>query len=145
MTPERSDDPYTSEYPPGCNIDPDIKAFIKHYYTQVDTQGKHAEYSECWSDDGVLIVPHGKSFRGRDAISKLHQGMWNGVPKRTHRPAKVFPFGDNANTVVIIGTVEYWMDDGLYVKKDMAAQAKYQRSSKTGGIEMSSLQVWLTG
>jgi hypothetical protein len=71
--------------------------------------------------------------------------MWNGVPKRIHRPSKIFPFGDNASEVVIIGSVEYWMDDGSYVKKDMAAHAKYQRNPKTSGIEMSSLQVWLTG
>jgi hypothetical protein len=71
--------------------------------------------------------------------------MWNGVPKRIHRPLKVFPFGENAKEVIIIGSVEYWMDDRSYVKKAMAAHAKYQRNPKTSGIEMSSLQVWLTG
>ena len=66
MAYQTSDDPYTSAYPPGCDIDPDIKAFIRHYYTQVDTQGKHVEYSECWSKNGTLIIPSGKEFRGRD-------------------------------------------------------------------------------
>ena len=61
-----SDDPYISEYPSDCRVDPDIQAFIRHYYIQVDTQGKHVEYSECWGEDGVLVVPNGKEFRGRN-------------------------------------------------------------------------------
>jgi hypothetical protein len=70
--------------------------------------------------------------------------MWNGVPKRIHRPLKIYPFGDNAQEVAIMGTVEYWPDDGSYVKKDMAARARYQKNPQTGVVEMSSLQVWLT-
>lgn len=69
MAPNNSDDPYVSEYPPGSKIDPDIQALIRHYYTQVDTKGKHVEYSECWAEDGVLIVPTGKEFRGRDGTN----------------------------------------------------------------------------
>ncbi|KAF2689369.1 hypothetical protein K458DRAFT_439708 [Lentithecium fluviatile CBS 122367] len=145
MTSNGSDSPYVSEYPPNCNIDPDIKALIAHYYEQVDTQGKHVEYSECWAEDGVLIIPAGKEFRGREAIKNLHHGMWNGVPRRLHRPKKVFPFSDNSNEVVIVGTVEYWPDDGENKTQDMAARAKYQKNAKTGKTEMSSLQVWLTG
>ncbi|KAF2712009.1 hypothetical protein K504DRAFT_499125 [Pleomassaria siparia CBS 279.74] len=71
--------------------------------------------------------------------------LWNGVSKRVHRPLKVFFFGPKANEVVIVGTVEYWLDDGSYVKKGMAPYTKYQRKFDTDGIEMSSLQVWLTG
>lgn len=74
MTSNASDDPYISEYPPDCNVDPDIKALIAHYYKQVDTKGKHVEYSECWSEDGVLIVPNGKEFRGRDG--KLSSSLY---------------------------------------------------------------------
>ena len=70
--------------------------------------------------------------------------MWDGVPKRIHRPIKVYPFGNNASEVVIIGSVEYWPDDGAYVKKDMAARASYRKNSETGAVEMSRLQVWLT-
>jgi hypothetical protein len=71
--------------------------------------------------------------------------MWKGVPKRLHRPKKVFSFGDNPNQVVIIGTVEYWPDDGSYKTQAMAARAQYQKNADTGKTEMSSLQVWLTG
>ena len=71
--------------------------------------------------------------------------MWNGVPKRLHRPKKIFLFGDDPNEVVIIGTVEYWPNDGPYRVQDMATRAKYHRNVKTGKIEMLSLQVWLTG
>lgn len=68
MTSSGSDNPYSSEYPSNCNTDPEIKALIAHYYSQVDTKGKHAEYSECWAEDGVLIVPTGKEFRGREGM-----------------------------------------------------------------------------
>ncbi|KAF2740953.1 hypothetical protein EJ04DRAFT_423933 [Polyplosphaeria fusca] len=143
MVTQGVDDAYVSEYPPGCRLDPSIKSLIRHYYTQVDTQGKHREYSECWAEAGILIVSDGKEFRGRDAISGVHLGMWNSIPKRTHRPLKVYPFGDDATEVAIIGTVEYWPDDGGYIKKDMAARMKFQRSPKTSKPEIASLQVWL--
>lgn len=71
MTSAGNKDAYVSEYPTDCKLDADIKALIAHYYEQVDTQGKHAEYSECWAEDGVLIVPTGKAFRGRDGLSLL--------------------------------------------------------------------------
>lgn len=66
MASQSSDDPYISEYPSNCKIGPDIQALIRYYYKQVDTKGKHVEYSECWAEDGVLIIPTGKEFRGRD-------------------------------------------------------------------------------
>ncbi|KAF2639179.1 hypothetical protein P280DRAFT_55705 [Massarina eburnea CBS 473.64] len=142
MTSNESD-PYTSEFPPNCNIDPDIRALVAKYYLQVDTQGRHTEWCECWSEDGLLIVPTGEEFRGRDAIRNVHLGMWDGVSKRLHRPQKIFPFGDDPNELVIIGTVEHWLEHGPYQKQDMAARVKYQRSL-TGRVEVSSMQVWLT-
>jgi hypothetical protein len=66
MTSDAGDNPYTSEYPSGCTIEPSIKALIAHYYQQVDTQGKHVEYSECWVEDGTLVLPNGKEIRGRE-------------------------------------------------------------------------------
>ena len=64
------DDPYASEYPPGNGLHEDIQAFIRHYYTQVDTQGRHVEYSECWAEDGVLVVPTGAEFHGREGTNR---------------------------------------------------------------------------
>lgn len=69
MTSDGNDDPYISEYPSNCTIDPSIKALIAHYYEQVDTPGKHVEYSNCCVEDGVLIVPNGKKFKGREGVS----------------------------------------------------------------------------
>lgn len=78
-------------------------------------------------------------------ISNLHLGMWKGVPKRLHRPQKVFPFGDDPDELVIIGTVEYWPEDGSYKKQDMVARARYQKDAITGDAKIATLQVWLTG
>jgi hypothetical protein len=66
MTSDTSNNPYVSEYPSNCNINSEIRKLIAHYYEQVDMQGKHVEYSECWAEDGVLVVPNGKEVRGRD-------------------------------------------------------------------------------
>ena len=77
MTDETNQDPYVSEYPPNCKIDPEIQALIRHYYKQVDTQGKHTEYSECWASDGILVVPQGKEFRGRDGDCPIPNLMIN--------------------------------------------------------------------
>jgi hypothetical protein len=66
MTSQANNQPYVSEYPPNCKIDSEIRNLIAHYYEQVDTQGKHVEYSECWTEEGVLIVPNGKTFHGRE-------------------------------------------------------------------------------
>lgn len=63
------EDPYASEYPPGNGLHEDIRKFIRHYYTQVDTQGRHVEYSECWAEDGVLVVPTGAEFHGREGTN----------------------------------------------------------------------------
>ena len=71
--------------------------------------------------------------------------MWGGVPKRLHRPKKIFPLGNHADEVVIIGTVEYWPENGSYKKQDMAARAKYQKDPVTGQAKILELQVWLTG
>jgi hypothetical protein len=71
--------------------------------------------------------------------------MWSGVPKRIHRPLKIFPFGDNADELVIIGTVEYWPEDGPSKKQDMAARARYQKIPTTRKAEIVRLQVWLSG
>jgi len=73
MTSDASDNPYVSEYPQNLSIDPEIKKLIAHYYQQVDTQGKHVEYSECWAEDGVLIVPNGKEFCGREGTLLQHR------------------------------------------------------------------------
>ena len=69
----QDDDPYKSEYPSDSKVDPDIQKLIRHYYAQVDTKGKHVEYSECWAEDGVLVVPFGKEFQGRDGMFKIER------------------------------------------------------------------------
>src|SRR5882757_7893252 len=54
------------EYPSHIKIDNDIRKHISYYYTVVDTIGKDEEYSQCFSRDGLLIMPNGSEVRGRD-------------------------------------------------------------------------------
>ncbi|KAF1978095.1 hypothetical protein BU23DRAFT_251185 [Bimuria novae-zelandiae CBS 107.79] len=136
MTSDPTDNPYESEYPANINIDSSIKELIAHYYKQFDTQGKHVEYSDCWVDDGVLVASNGAEFRGREAIQNLHLRMWNDVPRRLHRPEKIFPFRNNADELVIIGTVEYWPEAGSYKKQSIhgcACKVSEKRCRGGGG------------
>jgi hypothetical protein len=76
----------------------------------------------------------------------MHEGIWNGIERRQHKPTKVFPFGDGhevgAQECMIAGTVEYWNTDGTYGKKDMAVRARYEKDNSGWGITF--LQVWLS-
>jgi hypothetical protein len=38
--------------------------------------------------------------------------MWEKVASRLHTPIKIFPFGENADEVMLFGTVAYTLKDG---------------------------------
>lgn len=38
--------------------------------------------------------------------------MWEKVAFRLHTPIKIFPFGENADEVMLFGTVAYTLKDG---------------------------------
>jgi hypothetical protein len=69
------------------------------------------------------------------------------VPKRQHKPKKVFPFGfveaEGVWDVMIAGSVEYWSSDGVSAEKDMAVRAKYIKDEEEGWL-IASLGVWLS-
>lgn len=45
-------------------------------------------------------------------ILQIRKGMWEKVASRLHRPIKIFPFGENAEEVMLFGTVAYTLKDG---------------------------------
>jgi hypothetical protein len=67
--------------------------------------------------------------------------MWKTVASRSHRPVKIFPFGDNALKVMIFGTVGYGMKDGGGKEVDWAARAELVMEEE--GLKMAFYQVYL--
>ena len=42
----------------------------------------------------------------------IRKGLWEKVSERLHRPQKIFPFGENADEVMLHGTVAFTLKDG---------------------------------
>lgn len=49
--------------------------------------------------------------------------MWEHVASRSHKPEKIFPFGPNADEVMIYGTVSYGLKNGKSNEITWAARA----------------------
>jgi hypothetical protein len=60
---------YKSEYPPGVQIDDDIKAFFEEFYKTSDTPDAHDKYADSFTRDATLVVASKKGVgrEGKDA------------------------------------------------------------------------------
>lgn len=67
--------------------------------------------------------------------------MWEHVASRKHKPLKVFPFGPNANEVMLYGTVGYGLKNGKSSEIDWAARAHLVEDG--GSMKMDFYQVYL--
>lgn len=72
----------------------------------------------------------------------MREGMWTAVASRAHHPTKIFPFGSNANEVMIYGTVDYELKDGREVKA-LPWAARANLVEEEGKTKMSFYQVYL--
>ena len=68
--------------------------------------------------------------------------MWETVSSRAHAPLKIFPFGPNANEVMLYGTVKYGLKAGGESSKDWAARAHLVKDGE-GTVMMDFYQVYL--
>lgn len=68
--------------------------------------------------------------------------MWETVSSRAHAPLKIFPFGPDANEVMLYGTVKYGLKVGGESSKDWAARAHLVKEGD-GKVMMSFYQVYL--
>jgi hypothetical protein len=71
----------------------------------------------------------------------FRKGMWIHVSSRRHEVSKVFPFGRNADEVMLYGTVEYSMKNGKSLTVDWAARAHLVK--KGSHVKMDFYQVYL--
>ena len=67
--------------------------------------------------------------------------MWEHVASRQHTPVKVFPFGANADEVMLYGTVAYGLKSGKSNVVDWAARAHLVEEDAT--MKMDFYQVYL--
>lgn len=74
-------------------------------------------------------------------ILQIRIGMWEKVAKRSHKPAKIFPFGAGSDEVMLFGTVDYELKDGKKASVDWAARAHF--AQEDGALKMDFYQVYL--
>jgi hypothetical protein len=67
--------------------------------------------------------------------------MWEKVASRAHDPVKIFPFGPNADEVMLYGTVKYGLKAGGESSIDWAARAHLVKTDE--GVKMDFYQVYL--
>ena len=72
----------------------------------------------------------------------MRKAMWETVSSRAHAPLKIFPFGSDANEVMLYGTVKYGLKVGGESSKDWAARAHLVKEGD-GKVMMSFYQVYL--
>lgn len=68
--------------------------------------------------------------------------MWDKVSSRAHAPLKIFPYGPNADQVMLHGTVRYGLKAGGEAGVDWAAYAKLVKG-EDGKVRMGFYQVYL--
>lgn len=71
----------------------------------------------------------------------MRKGMWEKVKSRSHKPVKVFPFGENADEVMLYGTVDYELKDGREASVPWAGRAHLVEEE--GQVKMDFYQVYL--
>jgi hypothetical protein len=131
---------YTSSYP-GTTFSPAYKQFFESFYKISDTPDAHAQYVDQFTPDAKLIMAS-RQCDGSEEILALRKGMWEKVKSRKHTPTKIFPFGENANEVMLFGIVEYEMKEGdKEVCVDWAARACLVEEG--GTVQMRFYQVYL--
>ncbi|OAL53087.1 hypothetical protein IQ07DRAFT_533759 [Pyrenochaeta sp. DS3sAY3a] len=130
---------YASDYP-SLDFDPAYRQFFESFYAISDTPDAHNEYIKNFTKDATLIMATKKAV-GSDEILALRTAMWEKVSSRKHRAIKIFPFGPNADEVMLYGTVKYGLKAGGESGLDWAARAHLVKQD--GRVKMDFYQVYL--
>ncbi|KAI9745891.1 MAG: hypothetical protein M1818_000572 [Claussenomyces sp. TS43310] len=121
---------YSSEYPPGVTIDDGIVKFFETFYTTSDTPAAHDQYADSFSRNATFIVAS-KTMQGHDEILAGRKAMWAAVASRQHTPVKIFPFGPDADEVMIHGSLVMVLKDDRKAELDWAARAKLVKEAQS--------------
>ncbi|KAH6672653.1 hypothetical protein F5X68DRAFT_119803, partial [Plectosphaerella plurivora] len=136
---------YESEYPPGAAVAPGIVQFFRDFYalsdTPGDTPGAHERYVDAFTPDATFILAS-KTSVGSEEIKATREAMWAKVASRKHTPTKVFPFGQNAEEVMLYGTVAFTFKAGGGAEVDWAGRAQLEKAAD-GKYRLKFYQVYL--
>ncbi|RMZ69922.1 fungal specific transcription [Pyrenophora seminiperda CCB06] len=134
---------YASQYPTSIDFDIAYKNFFERFYAASDAPGAeaHDQYTTFFAEDATLIMAS-KQVQGRAEIKSLREAMWEKVASRVHEPVKIFPFGPNADEVMLYGTVKYGLKAGGESSKDWAARAQLVKDDD-GKVMLKFYQVYL--
>ena len=92
----------------------------------------------------LLVWEQSAELRATDdstEILKMRQGMWEKVAKRSHKPTKIFSFGNGSEEVMLYGTVDYELKDGRKTNVDWSARSHF--THEDGKLKMDFYQVYL--
>lgn len=67
--------------------------------------------------------------------------MWEKVSSRKHKPQRIFPYGSNADEVMLYGTVDYGLKDGKTASVEWAGHAHLVKEGDA--VKMDVYQVYL--
>ncbi|OCL08089.1 hypothetical protein AOQ84DRAFT_340897 [Glonium stellatum] len=130
---------YASDYP-DLPFDPIYKKHFEDFYATSDTPDAHEKYVEFFTPDATVVMAS-KRAEGKAEILALRKGMWEKVQSRLHKPLKIFPYGPNANEVMLFGTVQYGLKAGGQSSVEWAAYARLKKVD--GSVKMDFYQVYL--
>ncbi|GAA5882730.1 hypothetical protein JCM16303_006566 [Sporobolomyces ruberrimus] len=84
--------------------------FISSFYRTSDSRDVDQYLSFLTSDvDFIMGI---NAVKGEAAVRKIRETMWGGVETRSHNPEKVYHFSDDAQELMLHGTVSYGLKNG---------------------------------
>ncbi|TVY44120.1 hypothetical protein LOCC1_G003999 [Lachnellula occidentalis] len=131
---------YQSKFPPNVSVQKGIAEYFENFYKTSDTPDAHGKYAESFTKNATMIMAS-KISEGYDEILATRKGMWDAVRSRHHHVEKIFPFGPDANEVMLCGTVAYELKDGRKAAVPWGARATLV--NELGGWKMGFYQVYL--
>ncbi|KAF4974587.1 hypothetical protein FZEAL_8514 [Fusarium zealandicum] len=136
------DSTYDMQSPSDQSLDSGIVSFLQTFYRVSDTPGETEKYVEMFTDDATFVLASKKAV-GHKEITTMREGMWDSVASRKHRISKLFPFGTDANELMLHGTVALTLKNGGSAEIEWAGRAEVVKADADGKYRFKFYQVYL--
>ncbi|GMK58986.1 hypothetical protein CspeluHIS016_0700010 [Cutaneotrichosporon spelunceum] len=93
---------------------PTLQAFITDFYAKSDAHNK-AGWVDCFTPDASLDLA-GNKAKGSEGIGKICDGVWADLTRRQHTIKGVYVNPENADDVVVLGTIDQDRKDGVLIR-----------------------------
>lgn len=101
------------------------------------TQTVSGRYS-CLGEEAVCNFS-GAEHRGRQAIIKMREAMWEHIARRDHHPERIF-VGDDGTDVVVWGSADFTRKSGEVFRTTFFARLAFE-DPDAAQLRMSSYEV----